>query len=225
MHRRLRLLLATVLLVLVPAPVVLADEPDQPPPVEVAMSGPVTSTPGEPGVATLRATREGEPVPGLTVEFVWRSLGPSPESGTSTTVTDETGTARLEFPFVGQTTVMASVRDAAGEHVATVTMTTGWVCRCTPPFPRLDARGRDARNGDDRVRVETSLPAGSVVDLFRIAPDGKRADRIRRSRVDERGRRAWRVTDHNGRRATGYFVVARPTETSASERTSVLRIR
>ncbi len=226
MTRRLLLLLSALLLVLVPAPAALADTPDPTAPVAVSLSGPVDwPAEGAPGVATLHARQAGEPVPGLTVVFVRRSPATSPEGETSTAVTDETGTARLEFPFVGQTTVTASVYDAAGEHVGTASMTTGWVCRCSPPGIGLHAEARQARDGDDRVLAEVALPPGAVLELFRITPDGKRAERIRRSRVDERGRRVWRVMDHNGRRMTRYFVVAPATETSTEERTGLLRVR
>ncbi|MBC9734131.1 hypothetical protein [Nocardioides marmotae] len=223
--RRLVLLVLTaVLLALAPAPAGATDES----PIGVHLVGPVEAVAeGEPVVVVLHALRaDGEPVPGLTVTFTRRSMTTGPDGVTTTAVTDEAGTARLEMPFEQQAVVMASVHDAAGAHVGTATVSLGSSCRCSPPVPALSARGVQARNGDDRLLLRThQLPAGAVVDLFRVTGDGQRVDRIRRSRVDEHGRRAWRVTDHNGRAATRYYVVALPTEQTPRARTPIVWVR
>ncbi|MDN4172481.1 hypothetical protein QWY28_05965 [Nocardioides sp. SOB77] len=226
MTRRLLLFLSVVLLVLAPGSARAEEAPPRDEaPVDVALSLPVGSY-GETVTAELLAGRGGEPVPGLTVEFSWTSSGVEPESGRATTTTDEAGTARTDLVLGEHTVLTGRVLGAEGEELGASTVSYGIVCRCSPLIPTLTATGVAARNGDDRLVLRThDLPVGAVVDLFRVTPDGERADRIRRSRVDEDGRRSWRVTDHNGSRATRYYAVALPTETSPRARTSVVRVR
>ena len=226
--RRLLLLLLTTALVLASAPARAsssASSASDEVPVDVWVAIPVGS-PGEQVTAVAGVSREGEPAPGLTVVFTRIDDGTGPEGVTDTATTDETGTARLDLVLTMQTIVRATVTDAAGQELGSATAVySAPVCRCSPPPLRLVVRGVRAPNGDDRLALRTSEhAAGATAGLYRVGSDG-RATRIRRSTLEERGHRDWRVTDHNGRRWTRYFVVVGPTETSARDRSPVVRVR
>ena len=77
--------------------------------------------------------------------------------------------------------------------------------RCSLPQPIL-TRSKNARNGDDRIRVDNVEVEGTVrVRVFRHDGTGKR--RIRTARLAEGDHRWFRVTDHNGRTMTRYSVL------------------
>ncbi|NHC25476.1 hypothetical protein G6553_20150 [Nocardioides sp. IC4_145] len=223
MTRRLLLLLSALLLVLVPAPAGWSAPSDDEDQVTISFGIP-SGSPGERVVIAADVRRGGEPAAGLTVVFTWRSWYPDAEVTESTT-TDESGFARTEVVLGMQTLVTGTVLDATGAPVTSATAHHSEpVCRCTPP---LAARltGLDARNGDDRLVLRgTDHAAGATADLYRVDARGK-AERIRRSSLDGRGHRAWRVTDRNARRVTRYFARVHPTDTSRRATTITVRVR
>ncbi|GGO73959.1 hypothetical protein [Nocardioides deserti] len=195
---------------------------------------------GRPTPATLTATRDGEPVAGLVVEVT--RTGPTvAEPATTTAVTDDAGVATFEVLVTaeGEFSVVATVTDATGALVGTagpVVAQGYWLdsCgggypgitapasgRCSPPEPII-TRSKNARNGDDRIRVDNVAAGGTVrVRLFRHEGTGRQ--RIRTAEVAEGGHRWFRVTDHNSRRTTRYSVAIVPADGPRRTRTFQVR--
>ncbi|MDN4161046.1 hypothetical protein [Nocardioides abyssi] len=196
---------------------------------------------GAPTPATLTATRGGEPVPGLVVEVT--RTGPAPAGpATTTTTTDDAGVARFDVLVTayGEFSVSATVTATAGTFLGTAgpVVAQGYVLdscgggypgrtaddaarRCSPPEPIL-IRTKDARNGDDRIRVD-NLSGGGTVRVLLSRHDGTGRQRIRTARIAEGEHRWFRVTDHNGRRVTRYSVVVVPADGPGRTRTFYAR--
>lgn len=221
----LRLLLLTVVGALLPALVLapataLGDEA----PVDVTISIP-PGMPGQQVTAQLTALRAGEPAPGLAVVFTWIGPNTDPEGVTTTTTTDEAGTARTDVVLDTQTAVMGRVLDAAGEELGSATAVYGAIdCRCSPVMINARLRARDASGGTDVLTLR-SPRAGedAVVKLLRVR-DGV-ATRIRRTVLGEDGKVTWRVEDHNGRRPTEYFARISATVVSGRDTTKIVAAR
>ncbi|MEV7428284.1 hypothetical protein AB0N29_01585 [Nocardioides sp. NPDC092400] len=179
---------------------------------------------GQEVTATLTVTVDGAPGEGLAVTF--RRTGPgSATGGPVEAVTDAVGTATYTYRLetAGDYSVEAEVVDAEGSSTGTGVSAYAEpsvvVCRCAAP----GIRATNARNGDDRITVSLSRTgADAAVRLFRIR-DGE-AQRIRRTVLGEDGVVAWRVDDHNGRRATRYYAVAGATDVSPRARTKTISV-
>ncbi|NHC22499.1 hypothetical protein G6553_04840 [Nocardioides sp. IC4_145] len=245
MRRLLLLVGSSLLAVALTAPVVpaAADAPAPTPPtpsdVLVTLLVPHAAV-GQPTPATLTATRDGEPVPDLVAEVTRTGPGVT-EPATTTAVTDEAGVATFEVLVMdrGEFSVVATVMDPTGALVGTagpVVAQGYWldscggghperaaaaVRRCSLPEP-IDIRSENARNGDDRIRVD-NVSAGGAVRVRLSRHDGTGRQRIRTARVAEGNHRWFRITDHNGRRTTRYSVLIVPAD--GPRRTRVFGVR
>lgn len=242
MLRRLLLLVGSALLALALATPAAADAPAPPPPtpsdVLLTLLVPHAEV-GQPTPATLTATRDGEPVPGLVVE-VTRTGPAASEPATTTAVTDEAGVATFEVLVLarGEFSVVATVADATGALVGTagpVVAQGYWLDSCgggypgrratarrCSPVPPVELRAKNARNGDDRIGVENVNAGTFELRLFRHV--GGRKQRIRTATVREQTRRWFRITDHNDREHTFYSAKVVPVDGSRYL-TRTLRVR
>ncbi|MEV7428285.1 hypothetical protein AB0N29_01590 [Nocardioides sp. NPDC092400] len=196
-----------------------------PAPVELALDVP-SGYEGQDRTAILIATRDGAPVPGLTVIFT-RTSGETNETVTSTDVTDPTGTATTDFVLDGPVQIDAVVTNDAGAVVGTAGPAWAFpdvVCRCSPPGLNGRLQGRDARNGDDRLAAAAARAgADAVVRLFRVRQGV--ATRVRSVVLGEDGVVKWRIGDRNGSRATRYYASFGKTVVSLGDRTKIVAVR
>jgi hypothetical protein len=241
MLRRLLLLVSSSLLALALTTPMTSAAADSPGPSDVLLTLLVPHAEvGQPTPATLTATRDGEPVPGLVAEVTRTGPG-AKEPATTTAVTDEAGVATFEVLVMdeGEFSVVATVTDATGAAVGTagpVVAQGYWLdsCgggyperaaaasrRCSPPHPDLD--GKDGRSGHDRVAVRWTFgDAPGRVRLFRV--HGTKNVRIRAAALPVDAWRSFRITDHNGRRLTRYYAVIE-LEGGIRARTHTIRVR
>lgn len=169
--------------------------------------------------------QEGNPVPGLTVEFIRQGPGGQDGDPNITRTTNANGEAFYSFTGTERGTARISAVVTDGMQNQTLSTTVEFGKR---ESIKATATGSNrASDGFDRVRVAVDKPAaaaGAAVELYKINAQGK-ARRVKTKALNDRGFVQWIRPDLNGNKVSRYYAIVRPTDNSTQARSNTVRIR
>ncbi|WP_394289210.1 Ig-like domain-containing protein [Microbacterium sp.] len=186
---------------------------------------------------TMKVTavdQEGQPLRGLTVEFI-RS-GPNAQSGDINygTTTNSNGEAFYNFvgDVAGTAQVSAVIRDWDDSQITKLDDSVVFTADTVEPEPtkplKIVAALKARNNGDqsDVLRVVTNREAaGATVRIYRWNPGQKKKTRIRTGTINQAGKQRFVIPDRNGNKRTKYVAIVLKTDDTTRAKTNKKRVR